>query len=153
MTDFVKLTKEELMEYYEIRKGLFDEFHKYLIERNRCSQLLGDMENSSNPNEDAMRNYKGTIKLCNIMLQRYQKSVEHMMKDDMKGQYPYRKNTGGRKRGFKPNEQRDRDIIDRAVELGWLDNVYGDGKQILNKIAEEYPELKTPESVRNILKK
>ena len=63
MTDFVKLTGKELMEFYEYRKGILDSYHKFLIERNRCRQLLGDMENSPNPNKDSMRNYKGCIKM------------------------------------------------------------------------------------------
>ena len=58
MTDFVKLSKEELMQLYEYRKGILDSYHELLIDRNRYLQILDDMENSPNPDKDAMRNPK-----------------------------------------------------------------------------------------------
>ena len=79
--------------------------------------------------------------------------VEDMLKTDMEGLNPQIKKPTGRPIGSKQHEQRDIEIIARAVELGWIKGKYGEGKQILNKILEEYPELTTTESVRNILKK
>ena len=153
MTDFVKLTKEELMELYEYRKGILDSYHELLIDRNKYLQILDDMENSPNPDKDAMRNPKSNIKYLDKWLRKYKYMVEDMLKTDMKGVHPQIKKPTGRPRGSKQHEQRDIEIIARAVELGWLEGKYGEGKQILNKILEEYPELKTTESVRNILKK
>ena len=156
MTDFIYKTEEELeelMEFYEYRKEILDSYHKLLISRNRLLQVLGNMEKSPNPDKDAMKNPKSGIKFLDIQLRSYKRMIENILQMDMKGVYPKVKKPTGRKFGSKKNEQRDLEIIARAVELGWIESKYGEGKQILYALMEEYPELKTPESVRNILKK
>ena len=111
------------------------------------------MENSPKPDKVAIDDYKNSIKQLDHQLRRFNNMLNHVMKSDIKGEFPFRKNTGGRPKGSLQYEERDKEIIKYAVELGWNKNKYAEGKQILYKIMEKYPELKTPESARNPLKK
>jgi len=141
----------KLEEEYKFRKGILAIFFEILTERDIRRGVLDDMENMQIPKK-AIYDYKDSIKNLDHQLRRYNNMLNHVMKSDIKGEYPFRKNTGGRPKGSFQFEERDKEIIEYAIELGWM-NKHGEGKQILNKIMERYPELKTPESVRNIFKK
>ena len=152
----IPLSLKQLEERYKFRKDILDLFYSTLEERDIRRGVLDDMKNSPNPDKTAIDEYKDIIKKLDKELKRWNKLLDYVMKSDIKGEYPFRKNEGGRKKGqTKYFLKRDQKIIKMAHNLGYYDLNLPKGavKDLLNKIADEFPELDGGESVRSVLKK
>ncbi len=100
------LTVKELENEYLNRQKVFDLFHRTREERDIRQGVLADMKGSPNPDKQDIKDYENIIKKLDKELKHQEHFITHVLKSDIKGEYPFRKNEGGRPSGQNKSTQK-----------------------------------------------